>query len=158
MRQGCPPHLRGYSMKRLLFVCRDNANRSQMAEAFARLFGSEDIEAYSAGMAPVQALDPRCIPMMQEVGCDLARQHTKSLQSLADTRFDVVVLIDESEAASQEGLALTGHWRIADPADLPDARYREIRHDIGSRVRGLLNALEAGTSTDQDPGDRTDEA
>ena len=58
-------------MKRVLFVDEDNSSRNQMAEAFARLFGSEEVLAYSAGVAPAELLDDRAISLMAEVGCFL---------------------------------------------------------------------------------------
>lgn len=129
-------------MKRVLFVDDDNSSRSQMAEAFARLFGSEEVLAYSAGVAPAELLDDRAISLMAEVGCDLSAHHTKALASLGDTRFDVVVSLGEHRLATPPAGAAYGHWRIPDPTVLDNARYRDIRHDIGHRVRQLLNALE----------------
>lgn len=130
-------------MTRVLFVDEDNASRSQMAEAFARLFGGEDLVAYSAGISPVELLDDRAISLMAEVGCDLGAQHTKSLASLGDIRFDVVIGLGERRLALPEAGLAHAHWRIPDPTALDSARYRDIRHDIGHRVRLLLNAIDA---------------
>lgn len=135
-------------MKRVLFVDEDNASRSQIAEGFARLFGSDEVVAYSAGLNPAELLDDRAISLMAEVGCDLSAQHTKSLASLGDTRFDVVISLGERRLAAPPVGAAYGHWRIPDPTLLDSARYRDIRHDIGHRVRQLLNAVEGLTSTD----------
>jgi arsenate reductase (thioredoxin) len=127
-------------MQRMLFVDEDNASRSQIAEAFARLFGSDEVIAYSAGLAPAD--------LMAEVGCDLSAFHTKSLSSLGDTRFDVVISLGDRRLAAPPAGVAYGHWRIPDPTVLDSARYRDIRHDIGHRVRQLLNALETLAPSD----------
>jgi arsenate reductase (thioredoxin) len=135
-------------MQRMLFVDEDNASRSQIAEAFARLFGSDEVIAYSAGLAPAELLDDRAISLMAEVGCDLSAFHTKSLSSLGDTRFDVVISLGDRRLAAPPAGVAYGHWRIPDPTVLDSARYRDIRHDIGHRVRQLLNALETLAPSD----------
>lgn len=133
-------------MKRVLFVCHDNASLSQMAEAFARVDGSEDVEAYSAGLQPADMLDPRTRQLMQEVGCDLDRQDPKPLAELAGLRFDAVIALGRQLAvpavALQDG-ALQGRWPLADPTTLDDASARELRDDLAERVRNLMDALEA---------------
>src|SRR6184192_1349975 len=67
------------SPKRVLFVCIENSNRSQMAEAFARLHGGEQVEAYSAGSRPSGRINPKAIESMREVGYDLSQHQSKSL-------------------------------------------------------------------------------
>ncbi len=130
-------------MRRVLFVDQDNASRSQMAEAFARTFGDEGLAAYSAGVEPAEFVDDRALALMAEVGCDLSGQHTKSLQSLSDIQFDVVVGLGERRLDLPRARLASAHWRIPDPTMLDGARYRDVRHDIGHRVRLLLNALDA---------------
>ena len=58
----------GFRLKRLLFVCVENSNRSQMAEAFARIHGGDKIEAYSAGSRPSGKINPKAIAAMKEIG------------------------------------------------------------------------------------------
>ena len=70
------------SGKCVLFVCVENANRSQMAEAFARLHGPVDLEAYSAGSRPSGRLSPKAVASMAELGYDLRRHGSKSLVEL----------------------------------------------------------------------------
>jgi arsenate reductase (thioredoxin) len=68
--------------RRLLFVCVENSNRSQMAEAFARIHGGENIEAYSAGSQPSGEVNPKAIAAMREVGYDLSKHKSKSLDDI----------------------------------------------------------------------------
>src|SRR5262245_50480909 len=78
-------------MKRILFVCVENSNRSQMAEAFARRHGGAHVEVYSAGSRPSGRVNPRAVEFMCEVDCDLTQHTSKSLADLPDLEFDVAV-------------------------------------------------------------------
>jgi protein-tyrosine-phosphatase len=136
---------------RVLFLDRDNASRSQMAEGFVRVFADDGFEAYSAGVAPAELIDDRALSLMSEVGAELGGQRTKPLADLADIRFDVVITLGERRLPAPPARLAYAHWRIPDPSVLDTARYRDIRHDIGHRVRRLLNALAGlATSHDQD--------
>ena len=66
----------------VVFVCVENSNRSQMAEAFARLHGGEDVTAYSAGSRPSGTVNPKAIAALQNFGYDLSKHHSKSLDAL----------------------------------------------------------------------------
>src|SRR5688572_2751391 len=76
--------------RRLLFVCVENSNRSQMAEAFARLHGGEAVEVYSAGSRPSGVINPRAVDAMRELGYDLTRHSSKCLAEIPDVEFDFV--------------------------------------------------------------------
>ena len=77
-------------VKRVLFVCVENSNRSQMAEAFARMLGGSAIEAYSAGSKPSGVIKPKALEAMQELGYNLAAHGSKSLSELPNVEFDFV--------------------------------------------------------------------
>ena len=68
--------------KRVLFVCIENSNRSQMAEAFARIHGGDNIEAYSAGSRPSGTVNARAVEFMGELGYDLTQHRSKTLADL----------------------------------------------------------------------------
>src|SRR5258708_39261477 len=78
-------------VKRVLFVCVENSNRSQMAEAFARLHGG--VEAYSAGSRPSGRVNPKAIEAMRELGYGLSTHRSKGLTALGDVGFDVAVTL-----------------------------------------------------------------
>ena len=124
--------------KRVLFVCVENANRSQMAEAFARLHGGDDVEAYSAGSRPSGRINPKAIRFMAERGVDLAGQSSKSLDDLAALEFDAVVTMGCGDACPWVPARRREDWALADPREMDDAGYREVRDDIEARVRALL--------------------
>src|SRR3970282_2063010 len=79
----------GNRVKRVVFVCVENSNRSQMAEAFARMIGG--IEAYSAGSRPAGKGNSPAVVAMRELGYDLATHQSKSLADLPAVEFDAAV-------------------------------------------------------------------
>jgi arsenate reductase (thioredoxin) len=129
--------------KRILFVCVENSNRSQMAEAFAHLHG-EGVEAFSAGSRPSGRVNPRAVEFMAEIGYDLTRHHSKALSDLPAGTFDVVV----GMGCGDEGCPLVPargreEWGIPDPKEMPAEGYREVRDRIEARVKELLARLRA---------------
>src|SRR6185503_5288289 len=78
--------------KKILFVCIENSNRSQMSEAFAKMLGGSAIEAYSSGSKPSGKINPKAIAAMKELGYDLTTHHSKSLEEVKEyAPFDAVV-------------------------------------------------------------------
>lgn len=77
--------------KRMLFVCIENSNRSQMAEAFARMYGGDKIKAYSAGSRPSGQVNPKAIDAMKELGYDLSEHTSKSISNIPDIEYDLGV-------------------------------------------------------------------
>ena len=128
-------------MKRVLFVCVENSNRSQMAEAFARKHGAQQVLAVSAGSRPSGTISPRAIRFMAECGCDLETQHSKSLDTIGDQAFDAVVTMGCGDACPWIPAAHRYDWALADPKHLPDEQFRLVRDDIERRVLALLHDL-----------------
>ena len=127
-------------MKRMLFVCIENSNRSQMAEAFARIHGGDDVEAFSAGSRPSGRVNPKAIRFMAELGYDLATHASKSLDDIQGP-FDAVVTMGCGDSCPWVAARLREDWALPDPKDLDDAGYRAVRDDIDARVRALLARL-----------------
>jgi len=128
--------------KLVLFVCVENSNRSQMAEAFAHMHGGGRVEAYSAGSRPSGRVNPRAVEFMREVGYDLARHRSKGLSDLPPGEFEVVV----GMGCGDEGCPLVAakrheEWDIPDPKELPAGQYREVRDRIERKVKELLASL-----------------
>src|SRR5437764_15489773 len=78
-------------VKRVLFVCVENSNRSQMAEAFARIHGGDRVEAFSAGSRPSGRINPKAVEAMREVGYDLTAHASKGLEAFNGKKFDAAV-------------------------------------------------------------------
>lgn len=129
-------------IKRLLFVCVENSNRSQMAEAFARMHGGNRVEAYSAGSRPSGRVNPRAIEFMREKGYDLSVHQSKALTDLPNGEYDVVV----GMGCGDEGCPLARarrheEWGIPDPKNLPADEFRAVRDLIETKVKELIQRL-----------------
>jgi arsenate reductase (thioredoxin) len=130
--------------KRVLFVCVENSNRSQMAEAFARIHGGSRIEAQSAGSRPSGRVNPRAIEFMREVGYDLSTHSSKSLDRFDGEKIDVAVTMGCGDACPMVRAGRHEEWDIPDPKEMPVEQYRAVRDLIETRVRALLDALLSG--------------
>lgn len=126
-------------MKRVVFVCIENSNRSQMAEAFARMLGG--VEAYSAGSRPSGKVNPKAIAAMQELGYNLAAHHSKSLADLPDVPFDAAITMGCGDACPNLRAARHEDWNIPDPKEMPPEQFRAVRDLIGKKVKQLLEQL-----------------
>ena len=129
-------------VKRILFVCVENSNRSQMAEAFARTHSGKDVEAFSAGSQPSGLINPKAIEAMRELGCDISRQRSKSIVDLPDIEFDFVATMGCGDACPFIRAKRREDWDIPDPKALPPEEFRAVRDLIGSKVKTLLKTLE----------------
>ena len=127
-------------MKRVLFVCIENSNRSQMAEAFARMHGGARVEALSAGSRPSGRINPKAVRFMAELGYDLSTHASKSLADVAGD-FDAVVTMGCGDDCPWVPAKHREDWALPDPKDLGDDGYRAVRDEIGRRVQALLASL-----------------
>lgn len=125
---------------RVLFVCVENSNRSQMAEAFARLHGGDAVEAMSAGSKPSGRLNPKAIRFMAERGVDLSTHASKSLDDVSG-EFDAVVTMGCGDDCPWIPARRREDWALTDPRDMDDEGYRAVRDDIEARVQALLASL-----------------
>jgi arsenate reductase (thioredoxin) len=126
-------------MKRFLFVCIENSNRSQMAQAFANMFGGADVEAYSAGSRPSGKINPKAITAMQELGYDLTAHKSKSLNDIPNIEFDYAVTMGCGDACPLVHAKHRIDWEIPDPRDMDEAAFRKVRDLIGEKVKQLIN-------------------
>src|SRR5436190_15176493 len=126
--------------KRLLFVCVENSNRSQMAEAYARLLGGDGVEASSAGSRPSGVINPKAVRAMAELGYDLSAHSSKSLAEVAG-EFDAVVTMGCGDDCPWVPAKRREDWALPDPRHLEGDEYRAVRDEIGRRVRALLDSL-----------------
>ncbi|WP_437229906.1 arsenate reductase ArsC [Planctomicrobium sp. SH661] len=127
--------------KRILFVCVENSNRSQMAEAFAKLHGGPNVEAHSAGSRPSGRINPRAIEFMGELGYDLTTHSSKSLADFNGMSVDVAVTMGCGDECPLVNAARREEWQIPDPKEMPPAQYREVRNLIETKVHDLLATL-----------------
>jgi arsenate reductase len=129
-------------MKRFLFVCIENSNRSQMAQAFANIYGGKDVEAYSAGSRPSGKVNPKAITAMKELGYDLTTHQSKSLDGLPDVQFDYAITMGCGDECPLVRAKHRIDWNIPDPRDMDDAAFRQVRDLIGEEVKELISESE----------------
>ena len=132
----------GPRTRRVLFVCVENASRSQMAEGFARRIGAGRIEAWSAGSNPSGTVNPRAIEAMGERGIDLSEQRSKSIGEIAGLEFDAVVALGCDDDLSGVRARTRETWSIPDPRDMLPEEFRGVRDLIEASVKGLIGRLE----------------
>jgi arsenate reductase (thioredoxin) len=129
------------SRPRLLFVCVENANRSQMAEGFARALGAGRVEAASAGSRPAGAVSPRAVRFMKEKGINVAGQRPRALADLPAGGWDAVVTMGCGDACPWVPARLRLDWDLPDPGEMGDEGFRAVRDRIEALVRELLDAV-----------------
>ena len=127
--------------KRLLFVCVENSNRSQMAEGFARMLGGDGIEAWSAGSKPSGVVNPKAIAAMQEVGYDLTSHSSKSLDEIPTGGYAAAITMGCGDSCPNVAATIKEDWQLPDPRDLPPGEFYKIRDEIEARVRDLLTRV-----------------
>ena len=127
--------------KRVLFVCVENSNRSQMAEAFARIHGGDAVEAHSAGSKPSGIVNPNAINSMREIGYDLSKHTSKALNEIPQIEYDLVATMGCGDACPFVRAKQRVDWQIPDPKNLPPEKFNKVRDLIDAKVRELLAAL-----------------
>ena len=128
--------------KKLLFVCIENSNRSQMSQAFAKMLGGDQVEAYSAGSKPSGIVNPKAIAAMKELGYDLSLHDSKSLDEVkAFAPFDAVVTMGCGDACPWMPAKKFVDWDIPDPREMNDDDFRKVRDLIQEKVEVLLASL-----------------
>jgi protein-tyrosine-phosphatase len=128
---------------RVLFVCIENSNRSQMAEAFARGIGGARVEAFSAGSKPSGRVNPRAIEAMREKDFDLTKHGSKALTDLPEVEFDVAVTMGCGDACPNVRARAREDWRIPDPREMAPEEFRGVRDLIEAQVRALLERYDS---------------
>ena len=126
---------------RVVFVCIENSNRSQMAEAFARMHGGARVEAYSAGSRPSGKVNPKAIDAMRDVRYDLSTHRSKSLNELPNVEWDAAVTMGCGDACPMLRAKRRIDWNIPDPKNMAPAQFATVRDLIEAHVKFLLTEL-----------------
>ncbi len=129
-------------MKRVMFVCKKNSARSQMAEGFAKTLGAGKIEVTSSGLEASQ-VRPEAIAAMKEVGIDITSQYSKPLSDFKAEDFDVVISLCGCGVNLPSEWVLRDvfeDWQLDDPAEQPEI-FPRVRDEVKQRVEGLIAKL-----------------
>jgi len=126
---------------RIVFLCVENSNRSQMAEAFGHMYAPRGVEVYSAGSAPSGKVNPKAVEAMKELGYDMSAHRSKGLDALPDGVLDVAVTMGCGDSCPNLRAKKRIDWQIPDPKLLSADDYREVRDLIGRMVKALLDEV-----------------
>lgn len=130
-------------MKRVMFVCKKNSRRSQMAEGFARILGQGKYEVTSAGLE-ASVVDPMTVQAMSEVGIDISNQASKPLSDFNPQDYNAVISLCGCGVNLPEEWVLREvfqDWQLEDPEGQPLETYRRVREEIKQRVEMLPELL-----------------
>lgn len=128
--------------KKILFVCVENSNRSQMSQAFANMLGGDRVEAFSAGSKPSGIVNQKAIAAMKELDYDLAKHDSKSLKEVEQyAPFDAVVTMGCGDACPWMPAKKFIDWDIPDPRNMEPEDFNKVRDLIKEKVKTLLDSI-----------------
>ena len=131
-------------MKRVMFVCRKNSARSQMAEGFAKTLGAGKIAVTSSGLEASQ-VRPEAIATMKEIGIDISDQTSNALSEFSPENFDAVISLCGCGVSLPPEWVTREYfddWQLDDPAEQPEI-FPRVRDEVKERVTDLISKLEA---------------
>ena len=137
--------------KTVLFVCVENAGRSQIAEGFFKKYAPKGFKAQSAGTKPVSQINPIVVEAMREVGIDMSKQKSKEITEDMIRNFDPIVNMGCMDKSFCPTLFLSKviEWNLPDPKGQPIEKVREIRDEIEKRVKELVAQITTITTTEK---------
>jgi len=130
-------------MKKVMFICKHNSRRSQMAEGFARTLGENKIAVQSSGLA-ASKVDPMAVAVMSEIGIDISNQTSKSLSDFQAEDYDAVISLCGCGVNLPEEWVLRDvfeDWQLDDPKGQSIEVFRRVRDEVKERVLKLINSL-----------------
>jgi arsenate reductase len=125
-------------MKKILFVCVENSNRSQMAEAFAKIHGKGKVEAFSSGSRPSGIINPKAIAAMKELGYDLTSHQSKSLEQIPQIKYDYAITMGCGDECPFIIADHRDDWKLDDPKYMESIEFNKVRNEIERRVKELI--------------------
>lgn len=127
--------------KKVLFVCVENSCRSQIAEAFGKMFGDNTVDAYSAGSRPSGVVNGKAIIAMNEVGYDLSGHESKSLEDIPKVNYDYVITMGCGDECPYVLAEKREDWQIPDPKLMEMDEFKNIRNTIREKVFELIEKI-----------------
>lgn len=130
-------------MKKVMFVCKKNSRRSQMAEGFARTLGAGKIEVASSGLE-ASHVDPVSVQVMSEIGIDISNQSSKALSEFNPEEFDAVISLCGCGVNLPKAWIIREvfeDWELQDPEGESIDTFRQVRDQVKERVVKLIDSL-----------------
>ena len=128
-------------MIKILFVCVENACRSQMAAGFAEVLGKGRLEVYSGGSRPSSQINPLAIEVMKEKDIDLSGRRPKGLNDLPPVEMDYLITMGCEQTCPAVPARKIIEWQIPDPKGKPIDEIRRIRDMLEAKVKKLLEEV-----------------
>ena len=125
-------------MKKVLFVCVENACRSQLAEAISNSFYGYALEASSAGSRPAEKVNPKAISSLLRMGLDIETNQPKNVKTFENNHFDYVVTMGCGDKCPHIPGAKMFDWQIPDPKLMSDDDFDAIRDLIDFKIQSEL--------------------
>lgn len=129
--------------KKVMFVCKRNSCRSQMAEGFAKTLGEGKIEVTSSGLE-ASRVHPTAVEVMEEIGVDITNQTSDPLSDFQAENYDAVISLCGCGVNLPEAWVLREvfeDWELEDPDGKPLETFRAVRDEIKARVSKLIEAI-----------------
>ncbi len=125
----------------VVFLCVQNAGRSQMAAGWMQHLAGDSVEVYSGGSDPASAVNPAAIEAMAEVGIDISDEFPKPWTNEIVRAADVIVTMGCGDSCPIFPGKRYLDWEVGDPKNLSVDQVRPIRDDIGDRVRAIIEEI-----------------
>ncbi|MBD3228386.1 MAG: arsenate reductase ArsC [Candidatus Lokiarchaeota archaeon] len=130
--------------KNLLFICRENRARSQIAEGIANHYKKDNSKIFSAGFEPAEKIHPMAIEVMKEIGIDISEQKPKDIDKINLDNIDMVITLCDTACPVLPPRTKYEHWGLTDPADFQGNNkeklqvFREVRDILIKRIKNLI--------------------
>jgi arsenate reductase len=125
----------------VVFLCVQNAGRSQMAAGWLQHLAGDEVEVFSGGSNPASEVNPAAIEAMAEIGVDISSEYPKPWTDEVVQAANIVVTMGCGDSCPIFPGTRYMDWEVGDPAGLPLEQVRPIREEIGERVRGIMAEL-----------------
>ena len=128
-------------MKKVLFACVENSCRSQMAEGFANIHGTNILMPFSAGSKASGEVNNKAVSVMEEIGYDLTKHKSKGLDEFSDLKFDYLITLGCNDKCPNIETKLRIEWDIPDPKNMNLEDFFKVRDLIEKRVLSLIDEI-----------------
>jgi len=140
--------------RKVLFLCIGNSCRSQMAEGFARTYGSDVMEAVSAGLGPAFEVSPMTVTTMKEKNIDMSAAVPRGVDAVDRAGLSLIVNISGQKLPARDVPMV--EWEVRDPIGRDEKVFREVRDQIEHLVMGLILQLRAQEKAEAKQPERFD--
>ena len=128
-------------MKKVLFACIENSCRSQIAEGFAHIHGSNTLMPFSAGSKASGEINDKAVIAMKEIGYDLTEHKSKGLDEFSDIKFDYLITLGCNDKCPNIETKLRKEWDIPDPKNMNLEDFFKVRDLIEKKVLSLIDEI-----------------